>query len=73
MTTDADSRRAENRAAMPTVTAWIEDLREAFGAEAINQALVRGMRGEPDQFHATENRRELGTPFRPGDAVRILE
>lgn len=73
MSTESDDRRADNRAAMPTVSEWIDDLRAAFGAKAINQALVRGTRGEPDQFHATENGRELGTRFRPGHAVRILE
>lgn len=71
---DSDTRRAGNRAAMPTVSAWIDDLREAFGADVINESLVRGTRGEPDRFHAAEGGQEIGTPFRPvGHAVRILE
>lgn len=73
MSSEADAYRAGNRAAMPTVAAWIDDLREAFGAEVINPALVRGTRGEPDQFHAREGELELGTPFRPGHSVRILK
>lgn len=73
MSAESDARRANNRAAMPVVTAWIDDLRAAFGAAAINEALVRGSRGEPDWFHAREDGHELGTPFSHGHAVRILK
>lgn len=49
------------RQAMPQVATWIDDLREAFGAEEINGAIRRGLAGEPD-FHAVENGHEIGTP-----------
>lgn len=51
------------RQVMPQVATWIDDLREAFGADAIEHGIKRGMAGEADQFHAVEDGHELGTPF----------
>lgn len=68
-----DGEKKPMRAAMPTVAAWVDELREAFGAVGINRAISRGMRGEPGWFHAAEAGSEVGTTFEPGHAVRILE
>ena len=48
------------RAAMPGVTAWIDGLREAFGADEINALIKAGMTGVP-VFHALEAGHEVGT------------
>lgn len=49
------------RAEMPTVAAWIDELREAFGADQINPAIKAGMNGQPT-FWAKENGLEVGAP-----------
>lgn len=49
-----------HRTDMPTVAAWIDDMRQAFGADEINDAIRRGQAGEPF-FYATENGREIGS------------
>lgn len=54
---------------MPEITAFIDKLREAFGAEMINEQIRKGMRGEPYCFYATENGHEVGTKFPKGNAV----
>jgi hypothetical protein len=58
---DTMSRQPSMREAMPTVTAFIDELRSVFGADGINAAIRRGMAGERNQFHAVENCHELGT------------
>lgn len=55
------------RQAMPTVTAWIDDLRAAFGAEMIDAAIRAGIDGQPT-FYAAENGIEIGTRTKPGSA-----
>lgn len=45
---------------MPCVTAFVDDLRAAFGAPMINGAIRSGMNGRP-HFWASENGHELGT------------
>lgn len=45
---------------MPQVSAWIDDLREAFGAELINDRIRRGLTGEP-VFFAEEGGIARGT------------
>lgn len=47
------------REAMPTVAAWIDELREAFGADSINAAIRNGMAGG-DHFYASENGHSIG-------------
>ena len=49
------------RAAMPEVTAWIDGLRDAFGADDINAAIKAGMSGVPG-FCAREAGHAVGTP-----------
>lgn len=47
------------RSEMPVTAAWIDALRDAFGADGINAQIRRGMRGEP-VFYAKEGGREIG-------------
>jgi hypothetical protein len=49
------TRHTNLREEMPTVTAWIDDLRAAFGADGINAQIKKGMAGLPGFFHAREN------------------
>lgn len=51
------------RQAMPQTAAWIDELRDAFGADAINASIRKGMAGLPGHFHAEENGRQAGTEF----------
>lgn len=62
------------RAEMPIVTAFIDQMREAFGAECINQAIKAGIDGQPT-FWASENGRQIGTPARYDEnkAVKLSE
>lgn len=58
------------RDAMPQTAAFIDFCREAFGADAVNVAIRKGIGGLPGHFHAAEAGREVGTPFQePGHAV----
>lgn len=50
------------RSTMPQVAAFIDELREAFGAEEINAQIKLGMQGA-QTFHAVENGIEVGTRF----------
>lgn len=53
------------REQMPQVAAIVDAFREAFGADVVDAAIRRGMRGEQG-FHATENGHEVGTPVYRG-------
>lgn len=53
------------REAMPTVSAWVDELREAFGADGINQSIRNGMAGGAD-FFADENGHTIGCEVMPG-------
>lgn len=55
------------RAEMPHTAAFIDALRDAFGADMINEQIRKGMRGEPT-FYARENGHELGTPWMQEDS-----
>ena len=68
---DTMSRAGSMREAMPTVTAFIDELRAVFGAESINASIRRSLAGEPFKFHAVEDGRELGTSCAalPGSSV----
>lgn len=56
------------RDTMPTVTAFIDDLRAAFGKDMIDGQIRRGLAGEP-VFYAEENGHVVGT--RPPRYCRI--
>ena len=51
------------RDAMPLTAEFIDALRDVFGKEAINTEIRKGVGGLPGHFHATENGKEVGTPF----------
>ena len=53
------------RDTMPTVTAWIDSLRDAFGKAEIDDRIRQGMKGAPGAFYAAENGQTVGTPARP--------
>lgn len=53
---------------MPTVTAWVDELREAFGAESINPAIRNGVAGG-SHFYAEENGHTIGCEAMPGSHV----
>ena len=57
------------REKMPMVAAWIDGLRDAFGAEEIDAQIRKGMRGEP-VFFASENGFTVGTPSPPRVRVK---
>jgi hypothetical protein len=48
------------RDAMPTVTAFVDELRAAFGREQIDGVIREGLRGRKC-FWASENGNEIGT------------
>ena len=53
------------REKMPTVAAWIDDMRAAFGADSINTAMRDGLlpgAQTPHRFFASEGGVELGQP-----------
>jgi hypothetical protein len=56
------------RQTMPTVAAWIDELREAFGADAINPAIRNGVAGGA-AFYATEGGQTIGCEAMPGGHV----
>jgi len=56
------------RQTMPTVAAWIDELREAFGADAINPAIRNGVAGGA-AFYATENGHSIGCEAMVGGHV----
>ena len=58
------------REAMPATSAFIDNLREAFGADMINAAIRAGLDGQPT-FWARENGREVGTRC-PADPARTV-
>jgi hypothetical protein len=55
---------------MPTVAAFIDGMREAFGKEHIDRQIRAGMNGKP-VFYCSENGRELGT--KPKRGWRVLK
>ena len=59
------------RADMPSVAAFIDDMRAAFGAETINAAIRAGLDGQPT-FYAEENGRAVGTKSK-GEGVTLAE
>jgi len=56
------------REQMPVVTAWIDDMRKAFGEAYINNIIVAGIRGQA-VFSASENGHQVGTPVKAGTRV----
>lgn len=60
---------------MPAVTTFIDQMRDAFGKDHIDQQIRRGIKGE-QTFYAAENGKEIGTPITEGvcfDATNNLD
>ena len=57
---------------MPTVAAWIDDLRAAFGAEVIDAAIRGAVRDGRATFFAAEAGHQLGTPATLPDRERCV-
>ena len=51
------------RAAMPLVTAWVDDLRGAFGTDLINDLIRKATVEGLPTFYASENGRTVGVPL----------
>ena len=63
------TKPANLRTAMPLVTAWIDELRAAFGADEINAVIKAGVSGLPG-FHASEAGHQVGTrPVQRGTEI----
>lgn len=61
------------RQTMPTVAAWVDELREAFGADSINAAIRNGVAGGA-AFYATEGGHTIGSDAMPGTrSLRLSE
>lgn len=50
------------REVMPECAAFIDNLRELFGADQIDPSIRAGMAGVPGKFWAREDGNEIGTP-----------
>lgn len=60
------------REAMPTVTAWIDAMRGAFGADAVTGWIREGL--DAGAFYATENGHQVGVPIvAPAHAVSLAD
>ena len=60
------------REKMPCTSAWVDELRTAFGEDEINQAIRKGMAGK-QTFHARENGFEIGTSLASGFVVSCCD
>jgi len=54
------NKKPDLRKEMPTIAAFIDSLRDAFGRDSIDKQIRKGMKGEPT-FYASENGHEIGT------------
>lgn len=55
---------------MPVIDAFIDELRDVFGREAIDRAIVDGLRDRT--FHAREGGMEIGAPVDLGERAITL-
>ena len=63
-------KQRELKEKMPGVAAFIEQMVEMFGKEAIHSQIRKGLTGEPT-FWASENGHEIGTKVESGARYRI--
>ena len=59
----SEQAKGSMREAMPTVAAFVDEMRKAFGADQVDPSIRAGMCGEPNKFWANEAGVELGTQF----------
>lgn len=67
---------AMSRQSMPTVAAWIDDLREAFGKTEIDAVIRVGLRPDCEprrRFFASENGQEIGNRFVPSGEISVAQ
>lgn len=65
------SEKGTMREAMPQAAAFVDAMREAFGADQVDPSIRAGMCGEPNKFWAREAGHEVGTAFdRPAGGER---
>lgn len=57
------SRPKNARELMPKVTAWLDDLRGAFGADWIDAQIKAATTEGRPTFHASEGGRRVGVPM----------
>lgn len=57
---------------MPVTAAFIDRLRDAFGAEAINRQIKSGINGA-ETFFAAENGVEIGSRPAPGISINMRD
>lgn len=62
------------RQSMPETAAFIDAMRDAFGAEMINAAIKAGIDGQPT-FYASENGQQIGTraPYSTERAISLAD
>jgi len=60
------------RASMPETAAFIDALREAFGADQVDPSIRAGMAGHPT-FFAREGGYEIGCKATVADPARLVE
>lgn len=68
-----NSKPESLRVQMPQTAAFIDALREAFGAAGIDAAIRAGIRAEPNRFHAIENGIEVGVRMAGVEVDPILQ
>ena len=57
---------------MPVTAAFIDQLRDAFGADAINRQIKAGINGV-ETFFAAENGVEIGSRPAPGISINMRD
>lgn len=66
------TKPANLRTLDPHFAAFMDGLREAFGAEHINAIQRQGLAGIPNKFHYKGHGVEVGTPFTPPDPKKTF-
>lgn len=66
----SEQGKGSMREAMPTVAAFVDEMRQAFGADQVDPSIRAGLRGEPNKLWAREAGHELGTAFEEGRRVQ---
>lgn len=67
------TKKVNLRQQMPQTAQWVDERREAWGAEWVNGCIRRAQQGEPGLFYAIEAGHVLGTPFPATHPVADLQ
>ena len=65
------SRPKNARELMPKVSAWLDDLRGAFGADWIDAQIKAATTEGRPTFYASENGRRVGVPIPPAGSREL--